>query len=548
MSDQQGGSSFEVGKLWEIANSKRVTRRTVLKGAAATGALAALGPIAAACGGSEPDTSASPSTAAPKQGGHIRSAVTGGDPADILDIHATYIDSGSKTILVWDALMGWDHESKLQMKLAESYEANADATVHTVRLKPDLTFHDGSPVNADAVVYTFQRILDPETSALGAEDVKSLRPSGIKKVDDLTVSFNLEQPDAIFYESLAHYVNGIVPVGFTTPKDAKDAIGTGPWKPVTYDPGQQTEFVANRDYWGVGPYADELTLIEFSDQTAKLNALLDGTVDHIADLETSQSEIIEGTPGLKLLEAKGGGNDPFTMLMDKKPFDDVRVRQAFRLIVDRPQMIAQAKNGFSWVGNDMFAPFDPGYPKDLPQREQDLEQAKSLLKQAGYDNDLKIVLNCSTATGPSDPEAAQVFAEQAKGAGVTVQVNKVDPSVYWNEGNYGSYPFAMTMWGTRNYLAQTRVSQFPTSPYYETHWKDDEWEKIVLEAFETVDEAKRNELVAEALRIDYERGAHILYQFGVLLDAYSDKLAGLQPDAFGSSGATRQSYHEFYFV
>ena len=548
MSDQQGRSSFDLGGLGEIANSKRVSRRQVLQGAAAVGALAALGPFASACGGDEATTSASPSAAAPKQGGHIRTAVTGGDTADILDIHATYIDSGSKTILVWDALLGWDHEAKLQMKLAESYEANADATAHTVRLKPDLTFHDGSPVTADAVVYSFQRILDPKTAALGAESLASLKPSGIKKVDDLTVTFTLEQPDAIFFEALAYYANGIVPVGFTTPDGAKGAIGTGPWKPISYDPGQQTEFEANRDYWGVGPYADKVTMIEFIDPTAKLNALLGGTVDHLADLDTAQVTVVESTTGLKLLEAKGGSWDPFTMLCDKKPFDDVRVRQAFRLIVDRPQMIEQAKGGFSWVGNDMWAPYDPGYPQDLPQRVQDLEQAKSLLKQAGYDNDLNIVLYCSTATGASDPEAAQVFAEQAKGAGVTVKVNKVDPDVYWDTGNYGSYPFAMSMWGTRNYLAQCRQTQFPTSPYYETRWKDDEWDKIYQEAVVTVDEAKRNELIGECQKIDYERGGHIIYQFGVVLDAYSDKLAGLPPDTFGSGSATRQSYNEFYFV
>ena len=74
------------------------------------------------------------------------------------------------------------------------------------------------------------------------------------------------------------------------------------------------------------------------------------------------------------------------MNVDVKPFDDVRVRQAFRLLVNRPEMIAQGADGLQWLGNDMYGPFDAGYPKDLPQREQDLEQAMSLLKQAGQEN------------------------------------------------------------------------------------------------------------------------------------------------------------------
>jgi peptide/nickel transport system substrate-binding protein len=549
VSDHEGKSPFDLGMLGEIANDRRMTRRKVLQGAAAAGALAALGPFASACGSSSPDTSASPSVAAsPKKGGHLRSAVTGGSTKGSLDAHTAYIDAGMKCTQMYDQLMGWDAESKLMMRLAESYEVNPDATVYTVKLKSGLTFIDGSPVNADSVIYSFRRILDPKTNAYGRESLAGLKPSGLKKLDDLTVSMTLEETNPIFVESLAFYPNSIVPVGYTSPHSAKDCIGCGPFKITSYTPGQESHFVANPDYWGEGPYVDELTIIEFSDATAKLNALLGGAADHLAQLQNSQVGTVKATPGVKALEAKGGGWDPFTMAIDLKPFDDVRVRQAFRLIVDRPQMIAQAMNGFSWVGNDMYAPYDPGYPKDLPQRVQDLEQAKSLLKQAGYDNDLQVVLNCSIATGPSDPDAAQVFAQQAKGAGVTVKVNKVDPNAFWNTGNYGSYPFSMTMWGTRNYLAQTKQAMFPSSPFYETHWKDAEWEKIVNEAFKTVDDNKRNELVNEAQRIEYERGSYILYQFGTLVDGYSDKLGGLVPDAFGSNGAINQHFNTVYFV
>jgi len=551
VSHQERESSFDPGKLWEIANSKRVTRRAVLQGAAAAGALAALGPFASACGGDEATTSASPSAAAtPKKGGHIRSGITGGNTKDTMDPQASYIDAGKKCEQVFEPLLGWDTESKLELKLAESYDVSADGLEYTVKLKPGLTFHDGKPVTADDVVYSFRRILDPKTVALATEHLTMLEPSGIKRVDDLTVTFTLTQPNSTFREALAYFGCAIVPEGFETPRGvtAEGAIGTGPWKVTSYYPGEQTEYVANRDYWGEGPYADKLTIIEFADPTAKLNALLGGSVDHLAFLDTSQATTIENTPGYQLLEAKTGGFNPYTMAMDLKPFDDVRVRQAFRLMVDRQAMIDQALAGYGWVGNDLFSPFDPAYPNDLPQREQDLEQARSLLKQAGYDNDLNIVLNCSTATGSSDPAAAQVFAQQAKGAGVNVKVNKVDPNVYWNEGNYASYPFAMTMWGTNTYLWLCGACMFPNSPYYETHWKDEEWEKLVLEAYKTADDDARNELVRQCFEIEYERGAYIIYEFNNMLDAHSEKLQGLVADNFGAEGATKQRYNLMYFV
>ena len=122
----------------------------------------------------------------------------------------------------------------------------------------------------------------------------------------------------------------------------------------------------------------------------------------------------------------------------------------------------------------MYAPFDPGYPTDIPQRTQDLEQAKSLLKQAGYDNDLTVTLVTSDAVGSGVVAAAQVFAEMAKGAGVTVKVDKVESGVIYGD-QYLSWPFSQDFWYTHNYLTQVTSASLPTSPYNATHWADDEW-------------------------------------------------------------------------
>ena len=188
----------------------------------------------------------------------------------------------------------------------------------------------------------------------------------------------------------------------------------------------------------------------------------------------------------------------------------------------------------------MYAPFDPGYPADLAQREQDLEEAKSLLKQAGAEG-LTVELVTSDAVGGGAVEAAQVFAENAKGADVKVNVKKVDAGIFYGE-DYLSWTFAMDFWYTRNYLAQAGQGTMPSAPYNETHWKNDKWLAIVNEAFRTVDEAKRNELIAEASTIEYEEGGYIIWSFNNQTDAYSEKVAGLTPDKGGDpvvSGASR---------
>jgi len=130
--------------------------------------------------------------------------------------------------------------------------------------------------------------------------------------------------------------------------------------------------------------------------------------------------------------------------------------------------------------------------------------------------------------------AAQVFAEQAKGAGVKVNIKKVDSGVFYGQ-DYLTYTFAQDYWNTRNYLMQAALGEFPRAPLNETHWKNDKWLAIVQEAFRTVDETKRNKLVSDALTIEYDEGASILWAFRDLLDGYSGKLGGVKPDKSGSA-------------
>ncbi len=545
-------SARDNGHLLGFLN-KPVTRRQALGAAAVVGAGAALGPVAAACGGSSGgETSASPSTAssgAPKPGGTLRVAAAAGSAKEDLDIHAPALTMPSMDMRfnVYDSLLEKSPEGILGNALAEEIIPNDKATEFTVKLQSGLVFHDGKPVTADDVVYSFQRIMDPKNPGLAAPQLLGLTQKGIKKVDDLTVSFVLESANAIFPEALSAYSCGIVPTGYD-PKGGVGAIGTGPFKVQDFLPGQKGVFARNENYWRAdgGPYVDTLEMIEFADSTAQLNALLGGAADYCQMVSGAQRKVAEGA-GMALLEAKTGSWIPFTMRTDVKPFSDVKVRQAFRLIVDREQMIAQAADGMQWLGNDMYAPFDPGYPKDLPQRAQDLEQAKSLLKEAGYEG-LSIKLTTSTSVSSNAPAAATVFAQQAKEAGVTVKVDNVNGDVFWGD-EYLSYPFAMDNWGARGYLAQAGMGTMPKAFYNETHWDNPAWLALVEEAYRTVDDAKRNELITQASTIEYDEGGYIIYAFDKQVDAFSTKVAGAVADVSGlGSAACNARYRLVYFV
>jgi len=523
--------------------SRKVTRRQVLKGAAAVGGAFALGPVIGACGGDDGGggTTNGGGGGEPKMGGDLRVGIVGGSAKDTADPHmASFEPDIALEYQVYDGLTAFDNDYQLVNHLAESIEPNDDASAYQVKLKSGLTWQDGKPVTADDVVYTFERILDPDDPKTGAATLTGLTPGNIKKVDDLTVDFTLDAPNVLLPEAMAFRGNMLVPVDF----DPKAPIGCGPFKLDDFKPGEQFTFSPFEEYWGEGPYVASMTIIEFADETARVNALQSGSVEIISQLPRAQYTVIEGAAGLMVLDAKTGAWQPFTMRIDQKPFDDVRVRQAFRLIPDRQQMIDQAYAGLGWVGNDMYAPFDPGTP-DLAQREQDLEEAKSLLKQAGAEG-LTVELVTSDAVGGGAVEAAQVFAENAKGADVKVNVKKVDAGIFYGE-DYLSWTFAMDFWYTRNYLAQAGQGTMPGAPYNETHWKNDKWLAIVNEAFRTVDEAKRNELIGEAQTIEYEEGGYIVWSFNNQTDAYSDKVAGLTPDK-GGVPCGQWSFKDVYFT
>jgi peptide/nickel transport system substrate-binding protein len=539
--------------------SKPVTRRQVLQGALAVGAVAAFGSTAAACGssgGSSASPAATTSAAAgtPKTGGHLRVATSSGTAKEDLDAHAPALSSPALNFRfnLYDSLLEFDHTGKLSMALAESLEPNSDGTQYTAKLKSGLVFHDGSPVNADAVVYSFERILDPKKPGLAAQQLRGLKPGGTKKVDDLTVTFNLTEPNSIFPEALSAYATAIVPVGYA-PKGGDGVVGTGPFKlavAADFQPGVQCVMARNENYWRQdgGPYVDQLSIIEFADNSAQMNALLGGAVEYSNMIPGAQRKIAEGG-GLKMLEADTGLWIPFTMNVETKPFDDVRVRQAMRLIVDREQMIAQAEDGLAAVGNDMYGRYDPGYPADLPQRVQDLEQAKSLLKQAGQEG-MTVKLTTSTSCASTAPAAATVLAQQAQAAGITIKVDNVTGDVFWGD-QYLKWPFAMDQWGTRGYLAQAGMGTVPGALYDETHWgkATPKYMDLVNEAYKTVDDAKRNELITEASTMEYNEGGYIVYSFEKIVDAYSPKVEGALPDFSGiGMSASNARYRTIYFI
>jgi peptide/nickel transport system substrate-binding protein len=458
-------------------------------------------------------------TVSRRRGGNLKVGLTGGSGADTLDPHKglTYLDT-ARAQLLYQPLLQLNTAAQIELVLAEEIVPDGSTSRWVIRLRPGISFHDGKPVAAEDVIYTFTRIISQKLAGatpLGPVDVK-----GLKALDKRTVLVPMTRPYGSFLEQLSYwYYLYVVPAGF----NPRHPNGTGPFTYQSFTPGQRSVFVRNRNYWKAGlPYVDTLTIIDFSDSASLQNALVTGILDGAGALEGPQIRELHGTSGIRTVASHTGAITPFTMRVDQAPFNDLDVRQAMRLLVNRPQLINSALDGFGVVGNDVFSPYDPDYDRAL-HREVDIPQAKFLLKKAGQENLTVQLVTSPVATGTV--AMATVLQQQAKAAGVTINLKTVDPTTFFGP-NYLHWTFSQDFYNYSPYLAQVAQSMLPASPFNETHWSLPRYASLYKQANATTNPATRRQIEYEMQRIDFTEGGYIIPAFIDALDAYSTKITG----------------------
>lgn len=503
--------------------SSQISRRSFLT-ASAIGAAAVASPglLAACATPSQDDTaSASASSEAPKSGGILRVGMTGGGSTEALDPYYQFLAPDlARCFALYSYIGEIDGQYRASPLLAESVEsADGSAKVWDIRLRAGLEFHNGKTVSSEDLIFSLNRMLDPEAQSAAGLLVPWVDLKGLKAMDERTVRVPLTQEVSVFKQALFNFLSTIVPVDF----DPAKPVGAGPFKFGSFTAGDRSVFTRFENYFGGPAYADQLDIISFKDDAALVNALLAGDIDVAGGLSAANANVVEAG-GLPVISTPSMGWQPLTMKMDAEPFTDPRVREAFRLIPDRNVMLNQAFSGRGSVRKDLYGWNSGGYPADLADRAQDLEKAKSLLKEAGLEN-----LTIDLATTPAFPgqvEICEVFAEQAKGAGVTVNVVKTTPDIYYSE-YYLQAPFASDTFVNVPYLNNTLQCQLPTSPYNGSAWSDAEFTALYEKALATVDEAARDEVVAQMQKIQYDRGALLIGTSFDGLDATGTQVRGL---------------------
>jgi peptide/nickel transport system substrate-binding protein len=513
-----------------------VERRTVLRSALLGGVVLGTGGLLGACSGSggKASTKKSASPVVRKTGGNLRVGLTGGSSSDTLNPFLGGISAigTARAQQLYQPLVQLGADAQLEYVLATEITPKGSSSTWVIKLQKGVTFHNGKPFGADDVIYTLRTILNPKAPLGGATVLSPVDLNALKKIDDLTVEVGMKIPFGSFVDQLASfwYFLYIAADGW---KDGDKPNGTGPFSYQSFTPGQQSVFVKNQKYWKSGhPYLDTVTIQDFQDGNALLNALISGAIDATGQLTGSQMKLLAKSPTITAVPSQTGSIEPFTMRVDKAPFNDVNVRQAFRALVNRPEFISSTLDGYGTLASDVTSPYDPDFDKSL-QREMDLGLAKSLLKKAGYDGNLHVTLDTSDAVNSSAINMATILKQQAAAAGVRIDLNQVSAGQFFGPNYYTKSIFAQIYYNYSPYLAQVAQTFLPTSPYPETHFNNARYTSLYNDANKTQDASTRKQIVYEMQKIDFAEGGYIIPCFVDSLDAYSNKLTGYQKGKVG---------------
>jgi peptide/nickel transport system substrate-binding protein len=333
-----------------------------------------------------------------------------------------------------------DKNAVLRPRLATSWKPSRGGRSWTFQIRRGVRFHDDTPMTVDDVVATFKRLLGPDSQAQSS--YKGVIGS-VRAVGRNAVRFDLEGPNGLFPYLTAQmtYQAIILPRSYRMPTDlskpgefTSKMIGTGPFRLRANRGAGGISWVANPNYWGGRPAIDAVEMQILEDQ-ARVTALQSGQIDLAVQVSYEGARQLQRA-GKKLLPIRTANHRYLNMNVTKEPFNDVRVRQAIALALDRPGLARGLWGPYAQVGND--SPMWPGYPytaKDVPQRRQDIQRARALLRAAGKEN-LKLTLTCYRAF--EMPDYAQRVAQALRQIGIDCDVRVFTSTQYFDGVSFGA--------------------------------------------------------------------------------------------------------------
>lgn len=483
---------------------KRISRRDFLRFTAALGG----GTLAASLLPGLPMLGAARTfaqDAAPKRGGMIANALSIDTATHFTDpAQLSLVFASNAVRQVCDYLVVLDTNLVLQPSLATSWTPSADGMSWTVTLRQGVKFNHGKDFNADDVVFTFSRLIDPATSSGWAGAANYV--TGVEKVDDYTVIFHTNRVAADFVYSLFLYQAAVLPSDW--PGDfVKNPWGTGPFTLEEFAPDEYIRFKRRADYWQMGadgqslPYLDEVEFDSYTDESARYSALQEGTL-HMAPASITLKDQYDALSDFDFRTVQTANLHIAIMQYNQEPWDKPEMREAIKLLINRQAYADTLYLGYALPAADH--PIAPGMyplaPANQTPRQQDYEKVKQLLTQAGYPDGIDITVPYidPASDGGFADGFAQFLVGQAEPSGVRLTLAP-DPN-FWDTwlSDWGPNKIGISNWAQKNTASEMfNLAYYSKGVWNESHWNYPDFDTLLEKFDSTLDQEERTGQLAQ---------------------------------------------------
>ncbi len=463
----------------------------------------------------------------PIYGGHFVAGLQGGSSTDSLD-PTSYASDVPATVggSYGNTLMEITPDGTLQGDLVSSWEGLDGGQRWIFELKQGVEFHNGKTMTSTDVIYSLNRHRGEDSVSGAAGQMEGI--VDIKANGDYEIEVILEGPNADLPYFMSDYHLIVQPEGSTD-----DGIGTGPFIMEAVEHGVRYNMVRNPNYHQNGrPYVDSFELLVITDPTARTASLQTGKVHAINRVDPKAVEFLKRSNNLSIENASGRGHYVFIMHVDTNPYDAPDVQLALKYAMNRQQMVDTILQGYGSVGNDH--PINAAYPlfeNAIEQREFDLEKAAFHYKQSGHSG--PIILRASDAAFAGALDAATLYQESCKQAGIDLQVMREPADGYWSEV-WNVQPFCVSYWGGRPTQDQMfSVAYKSDAAWNDTRFFNDDFDSLLLQARGELDNVKRADMYSQMQGLLHNTGGVMVPMFNDFLDAISTDVKGYVKDPSG---------------
>jgi peptide/nickel transport system substrate-binding protein len=428
---------------------------------------------------------------------------------------------------IFGTLIHKDEKQRLKPGLAESWRPIDDLTWE-FKLRKGAKFHDGSDVTAEDVAFSIDRTGKVPNSP-GPFTIYTKQVTEAIVVDPLTIRFKsaAPYPNMAIDISTVHIVSKKAAAGASTDdfNSGKAAIGAGPFKLVRYARGDRIELARNDAYWGPKPHWERVTLRILTSDPSRVAALLAGDVQAIENIPTSDMAKLGKNASFQIYRTVSNrviylhmdsdrDKSPFVTdkagkPMDRNPLKDVRVRKAMSKAINRQAIVDRVMEGLAIPAGQLLPEGMFGVTPKLKPEAYDLEGAKKLLAEAGYPDGFGITIHAPNNRYVNDEQIAQAVAQMLTRAGIVTKVEAMPANVFFSRGSKLDFSFLLVGWGSDTgdvssplkSLLATYSKEKGMGAANRGRYSNPKLDKVLEQALATVDDAKREVLLQQAVEI-----------------------------------------------